>query len=500
MTRHLTELLRAVGLPTQVPADPEVADVSEDSREIKPGSLFVAISGTTDSGLKYVDDAVGRGAVAIVSEQRTNASVPVIVVRDARAALADLAAAINDHPSRRIPCFGVTGTDGKTTTSFLLASILAQVGLRPGLITTVETRIGGLHVDRRDRLTTPSATYIQQSLARMVAAGDGAAVIECSSHALALDRLRNVVLRSAAITNIASDHVEFHGSREAYAQAKSRIATLIEKRDGPELIVNRDDPTALATAHGTGRRLLTFGRSNDADLRAEDVAGDLIETRFTVTFQGEHRSVRLKSGGEYNVYNALAAIGLALTAPVDLAAAAAAISEADFPAGRLQPIDCGQPFSVFVDYAHTEQAFESVIHFLHQAGRRTGGRLIAVFGAAGDRDRAKRPHLSEIAGRLCDFFVITNEDPYSEDSSNIGREIAAGAPAETRGNQWTVEMDRRRAIELALDYARSGDIVVITGKGHESTIAEGSRSIPWSDVATARELLTARIHENVGAR
>ena len=492
MPARLSVLLRDAGIAPGTVPDTDIRGISEDSREIRPGWIFVAVRGTTDSGERYVADAVGRGAVAVVSEEPLRSEVPVVVVPNGRRALADLAVAFNDHPAEKLTCFGVTGTDGKTTTCFLLTSILRATGHSTGLMTTVEIEVGGKPVPQSDRLTTPSAPFVQRTLAAMVAAGDTHAVIECSSHALDQERLRGVTLEAAAITNITSDHIEFHGSQDSYVSAKARIGAMIRDANKPALIVNADSEGAVRAAHVSGRHRLTFGLAAGADIRADRIESDLSGSRFTVHFRGRSRSGWIPLPGEHNVYNALAALGLAACAGIDLDAGVTALARPMLPRGRLQPIDLGQPFTVFVDYAHTENAFRSVLKFLSAAARDDDRRLLAVFGAAGDRDRAKRPVLAQIAARLCEFFVITNEDPFGEDRDEIARQIAQGAPRAKEGTQWLIEMDRRKAIELALERARPGDVVVITGKGHETSIAQGDDQIPWSDADVVRELLTAR--------
>jgi len=488
MGMNLSEMTRAAGLHVAFPVEKEVTGISEDSRQIQPGWIFVAIPGTTDSGERYAAEATARGAVAVVSETPVDVIGPVILVQHARAALADLAAVFYGYPARRLTCFGVTGTDGKTTTCFLLAAILCASGSSTGLLTTVETWAAGRRVWRDDRLTTPSAPFIQRTIASMVGT-DRYAVIECSSHALVQERLRNVPLRAAAITNVASDHIEFHGSQAAYEEAKSRIGELLAPEDRPGVVVNGDDVAAIRVAEAAGARTLTFGLASGASLRASNVETSLTESRFEVEYAGEQVLARVPLAGVHNVYNALAAIGLALTVPLDLKTAVGGLTDAPRPSGRLERVDLGQTFSVYVDYAHTEQAFHSVIRFLSDQARAQGGHLIAVFGAAGDRDHAKRPRLARIATEFCDFFVITNEDPFGEDPELIVSEIAHAAPEATKGRQWVVELDRRRAIELSLERARRGDIVVITGKGHEQSIAEGDRAVSWNDVDVVRELL-----------
>jgi UDP-N-acetylmuramoyl-L-alanyl-D-glutamate--2,6-diaminopimelate ligase len=490
MGLRFSELLSNGGYPQAVEDDPLVLDVTEDSREVRPGWVFVAIPGTHLDGAQYISEALARGAVAVVAETGSQSGIASAVVPNARRALADLAAAAHGFPSRKLHVFGVTGTDGKTTTCYLLKSILDAAGLSTALITTVETIVGGKTVSGMRRLTTPSASFVQRTLDQMVIAKDECAVIECSSHALAQERLRNVELRGAAITNIASDHIEFHGSIEHYAAAKARIADLIIRDNRGVLLINSDDPHSMSIAAAMHVPFVTYGLAPHASLRATKATSTLSRTDFAIEWQGESHAVSLPVGGEYNVYNALAAIGVALVEGIPLATAASALATACLPRGRLQAVDAGQPFSVFVDYAHTEQAFTAVLRFLQRAAHQRRGRLIAVFGAAGDRDHSKRRRFAEVAAELCDYFVITNEDPFGEDAGAIIRDVAAGAPGETENVQWAVRIDRREAIALALQQAAGQDVVIITGKGHESAIDVGDRRIPWSDVEVTRDLIT----------
>jgi UDP-N-acetylmuramoyl-L-alanyl-D-glutamate--2,6-diaminopimelate ligase len=487
---RLSELLASAGIAMWGGPDPDIVDLTQDSREVRPGWLFVAITGRTFDGHNYVAEAVARGAAAVVVERPVVAAVPTIVVADARAALADLAAAFYNFPSHHLRVIGVTGTDGKTTTCFLLASILEAAGWRTGLSTTVETRIGGRSRYNDSRMTTPDPATIQRLLGQMVGAGDQYAVVESSSHALAQGRLRGVTFHGAALTNIASDHLDFHGSREAYVAAKARLFGMVTASSEPHIALNRDDRSFWEISPQLRQPYTTYGTTAAAEVRASDMAPSIQGTRFCLHSPWGNTDIVLPLPGSFNVYNALAAATLALQEGVPLAAVRHGLATARSPAGRLERVDIGQDFTVFVDYAHTVQAFGHVLGWLHDLARRNGGRLIAVFGAAGSRDRSKRPELGRIAGQLADYFVITNEDPFGEDAASITVDIAAGAPQATKGQQWTIELDRRLAIKRALDQARAGDIVVITGKGHERSIVAAGQAEPWSDIEVVRELLS----------
>lgn len=482
----LSHVLKSANLPDISKPGPEIRGVTEDSRDVKPGWIFVAIKGTQSDGGTFIPNALERGAAAIVTEELTEAPVPVIRVASAREALADCAAALNNFPSHRLKVLGVTGTDGKTTTCYFLASILRTAGLRTGMITTVETRVGDVTKRSPNRMTTPSAPYVQRTLADMVSANDEAAIVEASSHALAQDRLRNVQLQGAVITNIATDHIEFHGSQDSYAKAKWKIFDLVGEAEGPRIAINRDDEWSMRLAQSDTRPSITFGSSEPADLRLDEESGS---PHLGFIWQGDRVDVDLPMGGRFNAYNALAAAAVALTQGLSLREVKRGLETARTPPGRLQKVDMGQDFSLYVDYAHTEQAFEAVLRYLRCVSEKRSSRLICVFGAAGGRDRSKRSNLARLASKYCDYFVITNEDPCNEDPSAIMAEIASGADVDHRGSSWDLVEDRRAAISHAIDHARHGDIVVLTGKGHEESIAMSDGAIAWSDEVVARHLL-----------
>ncbi len=486
---RLSDLLEAVGMHGRLHADPSVVDVTEDSREVQPGWLFVAIPGHQEDGARYAEEALKRGAVGVVAEHPLPLEATTILVSDARRFLGLAAATINGHPSRRIPVFGLTGTDGKTTTCYLLRAVLEAGGTATGMMTTVETTIGRRSARSEGRMTTPSASHIQRSLRHMVEAGDQAAVMEISSHALAQERVTGTTLQSAAVTNIAADHLDYHGSIDAYADTKARIFDLVAHSSaGPVGAVNADDPIS-AQRFGKRKDLLRFGIEQAAGVRGTILGETDHSIRCSFRYCDSEAEFSLPTVGQFNVSNALAAASLGLLFGYDLATVASGLEQATLPAGRLQKIEAKQGFEVFVDYAHTEQAFGSVMKDLKARADRRRGRIIAVFGAAGDRDRAKRPVLARLAAGQCHFFVITNEDPFSEDPSSIMAEVASGAPRDLEGRQWVLEPDRETAIRMALERARPGDIVVVTGKGHEQSIATRAGAIPWSDADVIRRLL-----------
>ena len=494
VNRALASLMALAGYDRISAPDVAVREITEDSREVKQGWLFVAIRGTNLDGREYVADAISRGAAAIIAEDEIETSVPMIKVPNARQALADISAAFHDYPSRKLRCFGVTGTDGKTTTCYFLNSILQAAGYHPGLLSTVETIIGRDVSGSQGRLTTQSASHLQRMLAQMVTGGNDCAVIEASSHALEQGRLRNVSLTAATITNIGEDHIEFHGSREQYARAKWSLMDLIEPGENPRVILNADDEWSMRLRPQLDRPSLTFAMKNPADVMAREGTSHEI----VLAWDGRTVSCFLPRGGRHNMYNASAAAGLAVSIGIDLATVGRGLEKARMPAGRLEPITAGQSFDVFVDYAHTEQAFGATLSYLQEQAKDRGATLIAVFGAAGNRDRAKRPRLAEMAAAMCRAFIITNEDPFGEDADTIIDEIQQGAPATAKNSQWFIEPDRREAMERAFAMAEPGDIVAITGKGHERSIAVGNKALPWNDVEIAREILSRDLLAETG--
>jgi UDP-N-acetylmuramoyl-L-alanyl-D-glutamate--2,6-diaminopimelate ligase len=473
------------------PADIDIQEVAYDSRQVIPGSLFVAVpsvGGDPESGgSRFVSEAIRRGAVAVLTQGNQDITgLTTIRVSDARTALAECAAAFYGYPSRELQLYAVTGTDGKTTTSYLLEQLLAQSGYVTGLLGTVEIKIGDRRHSNLDRMTTPESVDVQRLLCAMVDAGVTHAVLEASSHALALGRLRGCSFAACALTNITADHVEFHGSWEAYFLTKASLFTDLSR--GRPAILNRDDPHFARLQSMIAAAVLTYGFGPEADIRATNVIPDSKGTGFTITHNSSSAAAHIPLPGTYNVSNALAATGLALQAGLTLDVIADGLSHAHPPPGRMQRVDVGQPFEVIVDYAHTSHAFRSVLATLRE---RTPAprRLIAVFGATGDRDRGKRPELARLAHQYADFFVITNEDPYGEDPETIIEEVAAGAPHEEEGIRYLREIDRGRAIAEAVARAHPGDTVVILGKGHEQSIVVDGRKQPWSDVSAAHQAL-----------
>ncbi len=471
----------------------DIVDLAYDSRKVGSGTLFFCVPGEKVDGHGFGGAAVAAGAVGLVVERELpELEVAQVVVPDARAAMAPLAARFFAEPTDELKVAGVTGTNGKTTTAFLLREILESAGVRCGLLGTVKQVVGG--AEEEVERTTPEAIDLQRTFRRMLDGGDAACAMEVSSHALALHRADAIHFDIALFTNLTQDHLDFHEDMEDYFRSK-RLLFEMEPRTA---IVNVDDPY--------GRRLaeefecVTFSAGGaEAALRASEVRLGAAGTEFTVSQGamglktgsepsmgpvGGALRVRTRLVGEFNVANALGALAAAVAMGVDLEAAAAGLTEAAPPPGRLEPIDEGQPFSVLVDYAHTPDSLENV---LRAAREMTGGRVISVFGAGGDRDRGKRPLMGRAGVANSDLAVITSDNPRSEFPDAIVAEVAAGAK---EGGGVELEVDRREAIAIALGEARPGDVVVIAGKGHEQGQEfEDGRKVPFDDRDVAREEL-----------
>jgi UDP-N-acetylmuramoyl-L-alanyl-D-glutamate--2,6-diaminopimelate ligase len=471
---RLGDLLRGV-LPDA--RELVIKNLAYDARRVTPRTLFFCVRGFTRDGHDFAPDAVARGAVALVVERPLNLGVPEVMVPSARAAMAPAAARFNGDPSATLNVVGVTGTNGKTTTAFLIRELLEAGGLETGLLGTVKSIVGG--VERPVERTTPEAIELQRDFREMLERGDRACAMEVSSHALELHRADAIHFAAAVFTNLTQDHLDFHPSMEEYFSAKRR---LFDGRAAVE-IVNVDDPYGARLA-AERDRAITFALERDADYRALDVQTGLTGTTCTVRTPEGDTELRSPLRGRFNVYNVLGALAAARSVGVPLETAAAAFADAATVPGRFEPVDAGQPFAVLVDYAHTPDSLENVL----SAARGITGehRLHVVFGCGGDRDRGKRPQMGEIARRLADRVIVTSDNPRSEDPETIIDEILAGA-----GSDVEHEADRRLAIERALHTAEPGDVVVVAGKGHEQgqEFADG-RKIPFDDVTVARELLS----------
>ena len=463
----------------RIEGDPstEVTGLAYDSRRVEPGWLYFCVPGTVTDGHRFAPDAIGAGASALVVERPLGLGIPEVVVGDVRQAMAPIASLFEGDPTAELSIAGITGTNGKTTTAFLLRDLLEAGGRKTGLIGTVRQVVGGR--DEEVERTTPESVELQATFRRMVEAGDTACVMEVSSHALDQRRTDSIAFDLAIFTNLSQDHLDYHGDMESYFLAKRRLFEF-----GPGVaLVNADDPYGARLAREFGG--LTFSTAGaPADYVAHGIEFDRTGSRFTVTAPGGDLAVQVPLPGAFNVANALAALAGAIALGVEPDLAAGALAGASPVPGRLEPVDEGQEFGVLVDYAHTPEA---VTNLLEAARELTGNRLITVIGAGGDRDRGKRPLMGEAAGSLSDLTVVTSDNPRSEPPEQIVGEVAAGVP---KGSELIVEVDRDVAIGLAIAAAGPGDTVVIAGKGHEQGQEfEDGRKIPFDDREAARRHL-----------
>ncbi len=481
----LSDLLAAVDV-VDVAGDTGVAigGLSIDSRTVKPGDLFVALrGGQLEDRHAFVDAAVEAGAVAVVVEDAVEVAVPVVRVKSTPTALAGLANGFYDHPHRSLRMVGVTGTNGKTTTTYLIRAMLEAHGLSTGLIGTIEYRIGKRCVASDN--TTPEAHQLQALLREMVDSGNQAAVMEVSSHGLSLERVRGIEFEQAVFTNLTRDHLDYHSSYEAYAAAK---ASLFDNLDpDAHAIVNADDDTAVRILQNCDATVLTYGAAEDAGIRI--VGGESSFRGSTVALETPEGPVTLTLAltGAFNRYNAAAAVAVGLRMGIGLTDIAESLKDVRVP-GRFELVDEGQSFGVFVDYAHTTDGLVNAL----RAGRMlTDKRLISVFGCGGDRDAGKRPEMGRVSAEIADVSVVTSDNPRSEDPAAIVRDILPGVGDAT----YLVEVDRRTAIGRAIELAEPGDLVVIAGKGHEDYQVIGEETIHFDDREEARRALRARIEE-----
>ncbi|HEX5417102.1 MAG TPA: UDP-N-acetylmuramoyl-L-alanyl-D-glutamate--2,6-diaminopimelate ligase [Chloroflexota bacterium] len=475
------------------------AGIAFDSRQVKPGDLFVALPGTVVDGACYVPQAIERGAAAVVAE-RADAIPPGrsgLVVPGARLALGLVSAQLAGWPARELRVVGVTGTDGKTTTSRLITAILRAAGRPVGVITTVGAEIGDETVDTGFHTTTPDAPDLQRYLRRMVELGARDAVLEVTSHALVQERVAGCAFDLAVITNVTHDHFELHGSYEGYLAAKLRLFESLSHHPAKPgipkgAVYNLDDPSAPYVEKLPIPNRLSYALEKRSDVRARGVRFHERGSAFEVETPLGSFSLEVPLPGWYNVANSLAAVAAGLLLDVPLSAIQAGIARFVGVSGRMERIDLGQPFEVFVDFAHTPNSLNLVLEMMRERGKR---RVSVVFGCNGLRDRQKRPLMGEAAGRFADRIYLTAEDPRTEPLEQILEDIAAGCRKQNRREDsdfWRIP-DRAEAIQRAIDEAEEGDIILVCGKGHERSMCIGTTEFPWSDQDVVRDALERRL-------
>jgi UDP-N-acetylmuramoyl-L-alanyl-D-glutamate--2,6-diaminopimelate ligase len=472
--------------------DPGVCGVEYDSRQVKPGSVFVAMRGESSDGNKFIDQAIQAGAVAVVTDsaaEKPRAGVAWAVVSNGRRALARVSANFYSKPAERIAITGITGTNGKSTTAFLVESILAAAGRKSALIGTIEYHVAGKVLPAPH--TTPEALELNHFLSEALGWGATDAVMEVSSHALAQERVFGVPFDVAVFTNLTRDHLDYHKTMEEYFAAK-RVLFAGCGTDAPRAVVtNADDEYGAQLAEFSRKRssvVLKYGWER-GDLHAEKVEITTRGTRFDLVMPEEKIAVFSALIGRVNVYNILAAAGAGYARGCGARAIAEGIDNLACVPGRFERVDCGQPFTVVVDYAHTDDALRNLTALGRELVSAAKGRVLTVFGCGGDRDRKKRPLMGEAAGRGSDFVVLTSDNPRSEDPVAIINDAVVGV--QKTGVKYSVEPDRRKAIALGIGEARPGDIVLLGGKGHEKVQVTQEGPVPFDDLEVAREALRA---------
>jgi UDP-N-acetylmuramoyl-L-alanyl-D-glutamate--2,6-diaminopimelate ligase len=475
-------LLRAEG-----PLERLVAGVTADSRRLSPGMVFVAVPGAEHDGHDFISAAIDRGAAAVICERNgfSSGRATKVKVADARAALALAAANFHGHPSRKLKVIGVTGTNGKTTVSFMVKQILQAAGIHAGLLGTIRYEIGDRMLPAQR--TTPESSEIQAFMAQMIRAGCEACVMEVSSHALAQKRVHGVEFDLGIFTNLTQDHLDFHGDMESYYEAKKQLFTSIQAGPKPgAAVLNIDDSFGSRLARETSAEVqFTYGLDQSAKLRATEFKLGHGETTFTVDTPVGLFPVTMPLIGRHNIYNALAAIGAGLALRVPMAKIQAALRTMPSVPGRLERIAVGQPFSVFVDYAHTEDALQHVLRTVREI---TPGRVLLAFGCGGARDTDKRAKMGRVAALLADHTIVTSDNPRCESAAAIAAQIESGFRT-VRADQFSVELDRARAIRQLLRLAQPGDTVLIAGKGHEAFQEFEDTVVPFDDRVHAQEAL-----------
>jgi UDP-N-acetylmuramoyl-L-alanyl-D-glutamate--2,6-diaminopimelate ligase len=475
---------------------PDVTGIAYDSRHVKPGAVFVALRGVNADGARFVPQAIANGAIAVVAETAAPAgvSVPWTRVSNARAALAELSAEFYKHPSDQLVLVGITGTNGKTTTAYVLSSIFEAAGIKCGRIGTIGYRVGNREMDAPR--TTPEAPELQRMLRAMLAEGCGACVMEVSSHALALRRADNLRFAAGIFTNLTRDHLDFHGDMEAYFNAKRRLFEVLP--EGAVGVINADDRRG-ADFVAAAKRPVTYAIDAAADVRSGPLTFTLEGLAFEIRTPRGMLQVRSPLVGRPNAYNILAAAAAAMALDLPFSAIEAGISNLENVPGRFQVVsNAADDVRVIVDYAHTDDALKNL---LETARPLAAGRVVTLFGCGGDRDRTKRPLMGAVAARLSDLVIVTSDNPRSEDPERIIDEIRRGivmpadriAPkGQQRGTPSLAIVDRREAIEKAIKDARRGDLILIAGKGHEKYQVIGDKTLPFDDVEVAKAALARR--------
>jgi UDP-N-acetylmuramoyl-L-alanyl-D-glutamate--2,6-diaminopimelate ligase len=468
---------------SSLPEDMEISGMHYDSRKIEPGNLFFAISGYQSDGNKFVGQALANGAGLVVSENnKISDDVPWVKVANCRRAMALMSAAFLGRPADRLDMIAVTGTAGKTTTTYLLRSIMEAAGRKTGLLGTINYWI----LDRKYSApnTTPESLDLQDLLSRMVSSGADTAIMEASSHGIELDRVAGINFSTAVFTNFSQDHLDFHRDMESYLRSKLKLFQNLW--GGAAAVINLDDPAAGRVREAVKTKILTFGIDNPSDVTADKIISTPQGSKFELRIGGRSLGVNLAIAGRHNIYNALAAAAAALSRGLPLEEIKTGLEKVDRVAGRFEPVNLGQDFSVIVDYAHTPEELE---HLLSAARDLNPQRIITVFGCGGDRDRSKRPLMGRAVAKNSDIVVVTSDNPRTEGPDQIINDILPGLS----GREYILLPDRKEAIYRSIELARKGDMVMIAGKGHEDYQILGTTKIHFDDREIAGEALKERL-------
>ena len=462
-------------------SDVEITGITNDSRKVRPGYIFVAIKGHKADGHNFIKKSLENGAQAVVSEERfcLDQKIPQIIVCNTRKALSYLSCCFYNNPSQKINVVGITGTNGKTTTAFLTKSIIEKAGYETGLIGTINYHIGKKIIPAQE--TTPESVELQRLIAEMVAAKMKFAVMEVSSHSTVQHRIEDINFKTAVFTNISAEHMDYHKTITNYLDAKIGLFKNLTRDSFA--ILNADDEFSKYFADKTSAKILWYGIKNNADIKAEICRESTSNTMIKLNYSGTETDIKIPFMGLHNVYNTLASVASTISLGFELEVIKAGIETAPVIPGRLEAVPCKRGFRVVVDYAHTPHALETVLYALKNQVK---GRILLVFGCGGDRDKEKRPMMGKVADENSDIFWITNDNPRSEDPISIIEDIKAGIkPGRTFYNQ----TNRKKAIEEALAEAKSGDLVLIAGKGHERYQIIKDTRIPFDDREVVKEIL-----------
>lgn len=480
----LSRLQPLVKTPTE---NPEITGVEMDSRNVKPGFLFICIDGYTVDGHQYVKQAVENGAVAILAQKPVETNVPVAYVKDTLRSMAVVGNMFYQNPTQKLNLVGITGTNGKTTTSFIIEEIVKHNHQKTGVIGTIGMKIGDEVFETKN--TTPDSLTLQSMFAKMVEANVDTAVMEVSSHALHLGRVHGCEYDIAVFTNLSQDHLDYHGSMEEYKKAKgllfSQLGNSFSTEKGKFAILNGDDEASKEYMTNTQANILTYGLKNDYDLFADEIELTNSGTRFVLHFLHQQYKVEMKLIGTFNVYNVLAAIGAGIALDIKVETILEAIATIEGVPGRFQAVNAGQDFTVIVDYAHTPDSLENVLNTVKQFAKND---VYTVVGCGGDRDRTKRPLMGKIAADLSTQAIFTSDNPRTEDPILILEDMKLGL----EHNNITVIEDRKKAITFAIENAKKHDIIVIAGKGHETYQIVGTNVTHFDDVEEAKEAILQR--------